>query len=109
MDPYLTPADRSIVPEFETLEVVYGKNQPEYKPLRTLRSSSESGNVLSRWTLTDEQRQAIAEGADIFLDVMTFHGALQPVRLLVAHELDASSVAESLKIAIPIDTLPTAG
>lgn len=106
MDPYLKPADRPVVMEFESLETVFAKDQPEYIPLRALRSPAPNGDVLSRWTFTDEQRQAISDGADIFLNVMTFGQPLQPVRIFLAHELDASSVADALSIPIPEASLP---
>ncbi len=102
MESYIvTPAQKPVVAEFESIEVVYAKDQPEYLPLRTLKGSNR-GAVLSRWTFTDEQRQAIAEGADIFLDVLTFDQPLQPIGIYVAHELEASSVAEMLGIVVPL-------
>ncbi len=81
---YLKPADRPVVDGLENQEVVYAKNQPEYIPLRCLRSRTEYVEVLSRWTLTPEQRKMIAEGADIFLELSTFGQPLQPIRLQVS-------------------------
>ena len=81
---YLQPANESVVKGLEEFEVVYAVNQQDkYNPLRTLRSKTEEGRVLSRWTLTDEQRKAIAEGADVFLELLTFGGDLQPIMLAV--------------------------
>ncbi len=106
VDGSLRPKDGPVVSELEALEIVFAKDQPEYTPLRVLRSSAPHGNVLSRWTLTAQQRKLVAEGADIFLSVRTFGMHLQPVQMLVAHELDGQSVAEVLEIAIPIGQLP---
>jgi hypothetical protein len=67
----------------EQQEVVYAKNQPEYVPLRTLTSSGPERKVISRWTLTPEQRKAVAEGADIYLQLLTFGAPLQPIVMAV--------------------------
>lgn len=77
---WLTPKDGPVMPGMEQHEVVYAKNQPQYQPLRTLIvDPGPQYRVMSRWTLTPEQRKAVAEGADIFLTVLTFRNPLQPV------------------------------
>lgn len=81
---FLRPADRPVIDELKDFEVVYAKDQPQYIPLRTLKSRTPEGQALSRWTLTDEQRQMIANGADIFLELSTFNSPLQPIRLAVS-------------------------
>lgn len=81
---YLHPADRPVVDGLEKHEVVYAKDQPQYIPLRCLRARTPFVEVLSRWTLTPEQRKMIAEGADIFLELSTFGMPLQPIRLQVS-------------------------
>lgn len=81
---YLSIKDGPVVEGLEHLEVVYAKHQPEYLPLRSLVSSDNMGAVISRWTFTPEQRKSIAEGADIFLEVNTFHQPLQPIRIAVS-------------------------
>jgi hypothetical protein len=67
--------------EFVPAEIIYAKDQPEYNPLPCLRSAD--GKVLTRWTLTDEEREAIHLGADILLTVHTFNQPLQPLRMEV--------------------------
>lgn len=89
---YLKPADVPVVKGLEAFEVVYAKDQPEYIPLRALRSRTGEGRVMSRWEPTREQRQAIAEGADVFLTLMTFGGQLQPITLAVASEMNPDYV-----------------
>jgi hypothetical protein len=79
---YLSPKDGPVVEGLETKEVVYAAKQPEYIPLRTLRSKAPEASVFSRWTLTPEQRKAVAEGADIYLELLTF-GPLQPIRMAI--------------------------
>lgn len=83
---YMKPADRSVVNGLEHLEVVYAKNQPQYIPLRTLVSAKGEHRVFSRWTLTPEQRRSVKDGADIMLELMTFGGPLQPIRMAVVDE-----------------------
>ena len=49
--------------------------------LRCQPNRSPDGTVLSRWKLTEEEREAIYLGADVFLYVHTFNQPLQPIRL----------------------------
>jgi hypothetical protein len=81
---YLQPRNGPVVDGLEDQEVVYAKKSLEYAPLRTLVSSGRMGGVISRWTLTPEQRKAVAEGADIYLELSTFHQLLQPIRMAVS-------------------------
>lgn len=79
---YLMSHDGPVVDGLEKFETVYAKDQPQYRPLRTL--PGENGNsAISRFHLTDEQRKAIAEGADIYLEIVHFKGPLAPSRLMV--------------------------
>ena len=96
MNPSLQPADKPVIDGLESMEIVYAKDQPEYLPLRTLRAPD--GRVFSRWSMTDEQRRAVAEGADIFVQVLTFNEPLQPLSLLVAHEIDPASAVETFNL-----------
>jgi hypothetical protein len=83
-DPFLNPHDGPVVPGLEGYETVYAREQPQYRPLRALRMQSVPGvPVLSRWTLTPEQRQAVASGADIYLQLLTFGNDLQPCLLSI--------------------------
>lgn len=81
---YLTPKDGPVLEGHEMEEVVFAKNQPQYKPLRCLVDDSRGDRrVTSRWTLTEEQRKAVAEGADIYLTLLTYGNPLQPILLAV--------------------------
>ena len=80
---YLKTYDGPVVEGLEKYEIVYAKNQPEYIPLPTLAGALGSSAV-SRWTPTDEQRKAIADGADIYLENFHFGQPLSPVRMSVA-------------------------
>lgn len=78
-----------IAPEYADRETVYAKTQTEYTPLPTIKR--DDGIILSRWKLTDEERKAVAGGADIFFYCWTFNQPLQPIRLEVA-EADRSLI-----------------
>lgn len=79
--------------EFVDKERVYAKDQPQYKPLPVIKRPD--GILLSRWRLTDAERKALINGADILLFNWTFNQPLQPVLMEVA-EVDRSllNVAE---------------
>lgn len=81
---YLSPADQPVIAGLEDREVVFAKDQPEYTPLRALVSPDNDKGVLTRWTLTDKQREAVADGADIYLELLTFGQPLQPIRIIVS-------------------------
>ncbi|MDB5358810.1 MAG: hypothetical protein JWO51_107 [Rhodospirillales bacterium] len=82
---YLKPHDGPVVAGLEEHETVFAKDQPQYLPLRTL--PGEDGNsAISRFHLTDAQRKAVAEGADIYLEIVHFRGPLAPSRMMVMSE-----------------------
>jgi hypothetical protein len=85
---YLAPKDGPVLDGFEDKEIVYAKDQPQYIPLRTLVSAGPDRKVLSRWSLTDKQREAVAKGADIFLELSTYRKPLQPIRMMIADGSD---------------------
>ncbi len=83
---YMQPRNGPVFDGLEKYEVIYAHDQPEYIPLRTLVSADHFRSAISRWTLTPEQRKAIAEGADIFLEISTFGKPLQPIRMMVSDD-----------------------
>ena len=100
---YLQPADRPVIEGLEDHEAIYAKDQPQYLPLRTLRSNTPGRAVLSRWTLTAEQRKAVAAGADIFLELLTFGGPLQPIRLAVSDNPNPDYFREAFGLRCPTE------
>lgn len=96
---YLKPRNGPVVDGLEMQEVVYAADQPEYIPLRSLRANGRMGAVISRWTLTPEQRKAVTEGADLFLELSTFGAPLQPIRLVVS-DTAGSKFADWFKVCI---------
>jgi len=61
-------------------QLVYGEGQPEYSPLPAVRTPDNQ--VITRWRLTEEERQRIAEGKDIFLTFLST-GPINPVILTI--------------------------
>lgn len=104
---YLSPANKPVIPGLEQFEVVYAKDQPEYIPLRTLRSRTDEGKVMSRWDLTAEQRHAIAKGADVYLTLLTFQGPLQPITIAVATDINPDYMRVDFNLQ-PHETLQSA-
>jgi hypothetical protein len=107
---FIQPRDGPVVPRTAATEVVYAKNQPEYSPLRALVKLAQvpvmhvgeteivdkPWKVLSRWEPTPEQREFIAQGGDIFLELMVQGQPLQPIRMFVGADEDADQVLEFL-------------
>lgn len=85
---YLKPKDGPVIDGLEGKEIVYAKDQPQYIPLRTLVSNDRDKRALSRWEPTPEQRKAIAEGSDIYLQLSTFGRPLQPILMFVGSALE---------------------
>lgn len=72
-----------VIPGAEEYECVLGADQPEYIPLPCLRIASDPGPVITRWRFTDEERLAIAGGADLVFTQLTFGHPFSPVHLQV--------------------------
>jgi hypothetical protein len=90
---YLSASIGPVVEGLEDYERIYALEQAEYIPLRTL--PGENGlSAITRWEPTDEQRQSIANGADILLEVFHFGNPLSPVRMMI---LDQSHIEEDAK------------
>lgn len=68
-----------VIPDVDSPEVVYAKDQPEYLPLPAIKR--EDGAILTRWMLTEQEKQQILEQGYIYLEVLTFNKPLQPLRL----------------------------
>ena len=75
-----------VLPAAGDCEVTYAKDQPEYSPLPVFRTEKA---VLSRWTLTEEERRHIASGGDLFICMINFGGPLLPI-LPIAEDPDTA-------------------
>jgi hypothetical protein len=64
------------------------EDQPDYETLTVVRYDVPPFGValLTRWTFTDEERAAIAEGEDIYLLCLTHGQPLQPLHMVVGPE-----------------------
>ena len=82
---YLSASIGPVVEGLEDFEKIYALEQAEYIPLRTL--PGENGlSAITRWELTAKQREDVANGADVFLEVIHFCGPLAPVRLAIGKQ-----------------------
>lgn len=79
----MTPAS-PVMPGSEAIEIVLGKGQPEYLELPAVYLDSESRPMITRWRFSDEERKAIADGADVVMTQLTFCNPFQPVHLQVS-------------------------
>ena len=68
-----------IVPGFDLEVTTYAKDQPEYISLPSHRQPD--GTVTTRWELSWKERFQVFFGGSIWLQVLTFHMPLQPVKL----------------------------
>jgi len=84
----LEPAPGAIVPKLDHAEVTVAEGSEHYKPLRAIVSRRQDGSVLSRWTFTPEQRQRIANGADLFLEMITGHRYINPFKVQIGVDED---------------------
>lgn len=77
----MEPIDPRYLPDGWIAQVI-AKDQPEYVPLPCIRNpKDEHGTVVTRWVLDDQERDAIAKGGDLYLELWTFNRPLQPVKL----------------------------
>lgn len=95
---FLKPADRPVIERLERYEIVMAADQPQYRPLRCIPGYTPEGERLSRWTFTPEQRQAIADGADIFLELLTFNQPMNPIRLAVSDNPNADFFRQGYRL-----------
>jgi hypothetical protein len=78
----MTPTS-PVVEGLEPFEFKFGASQPEYQPLPALVGNRPDVNVISRWEPTAEERQMIADGADIYVVQTTFGDLFHPINVAV--------------------------
>jgi hypothetical protein len=83
-----------VMPGSESIEIVLGKDQPEYVRLPAVYLDTPERTVITRWRLTDCEREAIALGADIVLQQMTCRRPFQPVNLQVVYGEESPVLVE---------------
>lgn len=89
----MTPTS-PVMPGSGPIEIVLGKDQPEYVPLPAVYLDTPSCPMITRWRLSDEERAQIACGADIVLQQLTFLRPFSPVNLQVVFPEDAPIFVE---------------
>lgn len=82
---YLHSFSGPVIPGLELHERVYAKDQPQYRPLRTL-AGRNGDSAIARFTFSEAQRKAIAEGADVYLELLHFGGPLAPSSIIIMSE-----------------------
>lgn len=70
-----------VIPGTDIDEVVYAADQPECRPLPAFKCLD--GKILTRWQMTEAEKQIVCEQGYIYLAVSTFNQPLQPVMLAV--------------------------
>jgi hypothetical protein len=87
-----------VIPGLKEFEIIVGgpPHQPEYSPLHILVGTKPEVRYYARFKLTDLERAAIANGADILLGQLTFGNRYQPTNLWVAHADDMAAVAPEI-------------
>lgn len=89
----MTPVS-PVMPGSEPIEIVLGKDQPQYDPLPAVYLDTSSRPMITRWRLDEAEREAIANGADIVLQQLTFQQPFQPVNLQVVERDEAPIFVE---------------
>jgi len=78
MDPVkFEPEQLQLLPPHRVM--VLAKNQPPYRPLEVVVGPPPRYRMISQWVLTDNERTAIAAGANIFIEQLTFGNSFQPI------------------------------
>lgn len=69
--------------QFPEANVIFAKDQPEYRPLPALRKGDDTGTVVSCWQLSDDEIKTLIETRVIWLGVYSFNKPLVPLLLSV--------------------------
>ena len=69
------------------IERVIALDQPEYSPIIVLpvRFSDDTCGMSVRFRPTDEERKAIADGADVVVTELTFGASFTPISIMAVH------------------------
>lgn len=68
-----------VIPQANESEVVVAENHPEYQPLPSLQR--QDGVVLTRWLLSDEEREIVSKQGYLYVALITANGKIQPLKL----------------------------
>lgn len=71
---------RMIAPRTGAPEITVAENQLEYRPIVVaVYNEKPTRQLLTRWTFTPEEREAIARGEDVYFALLTFGQPMQPI------------------------------
>src|ERR1044071_7885140 len=72
---------RAIAPRTGHPERIYAEHQLEYLPVTVAIVEHEGGKraLLTRWTLTPEERQRVFDGVDIYVAQLNFGNPMTPM------------------------------
>lgn len=90
---YLMPAQGPVVAGLEDHEKIYALEQSEYLAIRTL-PAEEGASAIYRCELSSAQRQMIADGADVLIEIVHFGGPLAPSRVMLLNQRDLGADGE---------------
>jgi hypothetical protein len=79
---YLTPAQGPVVDGLEDHEKIYALEQADYLPIRTLQGE-RGRSAIYRVEMSQQQRQMVADGADVLVEILHFGGPLAPSRVML--------------------------
>ena len=93
-----------VAPRTGAIEITIAEDQPEYLPLTVAvyGDNKDMGprTLLSRWRPTDEERQAIAAGEDVYVGLVTFGQPMQPIIVQIGND---GWVAPPVEYGEPLD------
>jgi hypothetical protein len=69
-----------VIPNENHKEVVVAEHQDEYQNLPAIFLGD--GSILTRWQLTEEEKQHVLETGDVYLQMYTFGKPVTPVLLM---------------------------
>jgi hypothetical protein len=70
-----------VVPGMALDEIVFAKNQPQYKTLPAFRY--DDGTVLTRWHMSLRERFTAFFRGDVYVWIRTFNQPLQPLKVQI--------------------------
>lgn len=78
----------AVSPQTGAQELIVAKDQEEYIPYPAALYQTEEGRVvlLSRWKLTEEEREQVLRGEDLYIGLMTDGAPVQPMYLQIGPE-----------------------
>ena len=76
---------RAIAPRTGADEATFAEEQDEYMPITVAVHPHTDGSrsLLTRWTMTDDERRRVAAGEDIYVAQMNFGGPMTPLLVSV--------------------------